>query len=147
MPKNKIGLKFDGWEKLMANIDKMAGMTAMQEVTKSALKATKSYVNSNVMKIMAKSNLPAKGKYSAGLTLDSLDNDFVVAWSGYTAEIAIGFDFDVSGLRSIFLMYGTPKMKPVAGLKNAIYGNKTKKEISKIQSEAVNKYITRHMGG
>jgi hypothetical protein len=44
-------------------------------------------------------------------------------------------------------MHGTPKMAPVAGLKDAIYGAKTQKQIAKLQAEAVNKVVERIMGG
>jgi hypothetical protein len=70
-----------------------------------------------------------------------------VSWEGMTGSIKVGFDFKKSGVKSIFLMYGTPKMPPVAGLKNAIYGAKTKKEIGRLQAEALNKVIKRVMEG
>ena len=45
------------------------------------------------------------------------------------------------------MMYGTPKMKPVSGLKVAIYGAKTKREVAAIQKEALNNVIRRIMEG
>ena len=62
-----------------------------------------------------------------------------------SGAIKVGFDFSESGSTSIFLMYGTPKMRPVAGLKAAIYGSKTKKEIAEIQQREVNEVIRRIM--
>ena len=64
-----------------------------------------------------------------------------------TGEIKIGFDFSKSGLKSIFLMYGTPKMKPVSGLKSAIYGSKTQKEIAEIQEKVLSNHINKVMEG
>ena len=91
--------------------------------------------------------LPAGGKYSTGDTKKSIDKDMTVEWSATTGEINVGFDFSESGMTSIYLMYGTPKMDPVSGLKNAIYGAKTKKEIATIQEETISKVIKRIMEG
>lgn len=148
MAKNKIGLQFTGWKELVSNIEKTADEAAMKEAVEGSLKATKGIVNSKVKKAMSKSNLPAKGKYSrVPHVIDSLDQSFDIIWSGYTGSINVGFDIEGKGLVSVFLMYGTPKMKPVNELRDAFYGKKTKKEIREIQKEAINKYIQRKLGG
>lgn len=145
MARKKIGLQVAGFEEYMAKLDELGGSQAMKRGVESALKASKQYVNPQIESAM--SRLPAGGKYSTGLTKDSIDKKFDVEWDGMTASIKVGFDFSKSGLRSIFLMYGTPKMSPVSGLKNAIYGGKTQKEIGKIQGEVLNKVIDKFMGG
>lgn len=145
MARNKIGLQFDGWEDYMAKLDKIGGTQAMKRGVEAGLKASKQYVNPQIEKAMA--NLPAGGKYSTGLTKESIDQDMRVDWDGMTGSIKVGFDFKKSGLTSIFLMYGTPRMPPVNGLKAAIYGTKTKKQIKERQAEAVNKVIKRIMEG
>lgn len=147
MARKKIGLQFNGWTETMAKLDKLGGTEAMKKATESALKSSKAYVNPLINKSMATSNLPAKGKYSTGSAKESIDEDMRVEWNGLTAEIKVGFDFKKSGMESIYLMYGTPRMAPVNGLKDAIYGRKTQKAISEIQSEAVNKVIKRTMEG
>jgi hypothetical protein len=93
------------------------------------------------------SSLPAGGKYSTGETKKSIDKSIDVDWQGLTGGVKVGFNFKESGLTSIFLMRGTPRMSPVKGLKNAIYGAKTKKEIAQIQSEKINEIIKRTMEG
>lgn len=143
MARNKIGLKFEGWEEYMAKLDEVGKGEAMKRGVESALKASKAYVNPLIEQAMTK--LPAGGRYSTGDAKKSIDKEMKVEWSGMTGEINVGFDFSESGMKSIFLMYGTPKMKPVSGLKNAIYGAKTKKEIATIQEEAIAKVITRIM--
>lgn len=145
MGRNKIGLKFDGWEEYIAKLDKVGGSNAMKKGVNKALKASKDHVNTQIESAMNK--LPAGGKYSTGATQKSINKDTSVEWSGMTGEIKVGFDFKKSGMKSIFLMYGTPRMKPIAGLKNAIYGSKTKKEITKVQEEEVNKVIREIMEG
>lgn len=145
MARNKIGLQFDGWEETLSKLDRLGGTEAMKKGVEAGLKASKQYVNPQIEAAMGK--LPAGGKYSTGDTKRSLDRDMTVDWSGMTGEIKVGFDFKKSGPVSIFLMYGTPRMKPVSGLKSAIYGTKTKTQIKVLQAEAVNKVITRIMEG
>ena len=145
MARNKIGLQVKGFEEYMAKLDEVGGSQAMRRGVESALKASKQYVNPLIESAMTK--LPAGGRYSTGDTKKSIDRDMTVDWQGMTGSIKVGFDFKKSGLTSIFLMYGTPKMPPVAGLKAAIYGTKTQKEIAKLQGEALDKVIKRIMEG
>ena len=145
MARNKIGLHFDGWEEYMAKLDEIGSGEAMKRGVEEALKASKEYVNSVLEQKVTEAKLPAKGKYSTGETKRSLDSGMEVEWSAMTGEIKVGFDMKKSGLTSIFLMYGTPRMKPVAGLKSAIYGTKTKKAIQSIQEEAMKKVIDQIM--
>lgn len=147
MARNKIGLKVEGIEEYMAKLDQLGGTELMKRATEGALKSSKQYVNPKIHAKMGSSNLPAGGKYSKGGTKRSIDNDMGVDWEGLTGSIKIGFDFNQSGAKSIFLMYGTPRMHPVAGLKATIYGGATKKEIAKIQEEAINKVIQKTLGG
>lgn len=139
MARNRIGLQVEGFEEYMAKLDEVGGMVAMRRGVEEALKESKKYVNPLIEKAMTK--LPAGGRYSTGDTKRSLDKDMSVEWQGATASIKVGFDFSESGLKSIFLMYGTPRMKPVTGLKAAVYGAKTKKEIAAIQGAALDKVI------
>lgn len=145
MARNKIGLQFDGWTDYMARLDEIGGSQAMKRGVEAGLRASKQSVNPGIRAALSK--LPANGKYSTGRTIQSIDNDMNVDWHGLNGEIKVGFDFSKSGPVSIFLMYGTPRMSPVSGLKNAIYGTKTKKQIKAIQEEAVGKVIKRIMEG
>ena len=145
MARKKIGLQFNGWEDYIAKLDELGGSKAMKKGVEEALIESKKHVNPLIEKSMGK--LPAGGKYSTGGTKESIDNGNKVEWSGMTGEIKVGFDFSKSGLKSIFLMYGTPKMKPVTGLKSAIYGNKTQKEIAEIQEKVLSEAIKKVMEG
>lgn len=145
MARKKIGLQVEGIDEYMAKLDQVGGSQAMKRGVESALKASKAYVNPKIEASMAK--LPAGGRYSTGDTKKSIDKDMSVDWEGMTASIKVGFDFSKSGLTSIYLMYGTPKMSPVSGLKAAIYGAKAKKEIARVQGEALDKVIKRIMEG
>ena len=145
MARNKIGLQFNGWEDYMAKLDELGGSQAMKKGVNEALIESKKHVNPLIEKSMGK--LPAGGRYSTGDTKESIDDEMKVEWEGLTGTIKVGFDFSKSGLKSIFLMYGTPKMKPVSGLKSAIYGSKTKKEIAEIQEKVLSDHIKKFMEG
>ena len=145
MARNKIGLQVKGFEEYMAKLDKLGGSKAMKQGVESALKSSKEYVTPLIESAM--DNLPAMGKYSTGDTKESIDKGTDVEWNGMTASIKVGFDFKKSGLKSIYLMYGTPKMPKVNGLYDAIYGSKTQKQIGKIQAETLAKVIDEYMEG
>lgn len=139
----KIGLQVKELDYYMAKLDELGNGKAMKRGVEAALKASKQHVNPLIEQAMTK--LPAGGRYSTGDTKKSIDKDLAVEWQGMTGSIKVGFDFKKSGMKSIFLMYGTPRMSPVAGLKNAIYGTKTQKEIAAIQEEELQKVILRIM--
>lgn len=143
--KNRIGLQVEGFEDYMAKLDEVGGTAAMRRGVEEALKDSKKYVNPLIEKAITK--LPAGGRYSTGRTKESIDDSMSVEWQGATASIKVGFDFSKSGVTSVFLMYGTPKMSPVNGLKAAVYGAKTKKEIAVIQAEALDRVIKEIMEG
>lgn len=147
MARKRFGLQFEGWEELMANLDEVGGTSAMKSGVENALVKSKEYVDEKIEDKMRNSNLPRKGEYSTGKTKASIDKSKNVEWDGMKASIKIGFDMKENGLTSIFLIYGTPKMAPVKGLKSAIYGSKTRKEIASIQEEEITKEIQRIMGG
>lgn len=147
MARNKIGLHVDGLDEYMSKLDELGGGTAMKRGIEAALKSSKQYVNPLITAAMSSGNLPAQGKYSTGDTKESIDTDMSVEWEGMTGSIKVGFDFSKSGLKSIFLMYGTPQHNPVAGLKASIYGGKTKKYVRELQAEELDKVIKRVMGG
>lgn len=145
MARARIGLQFDGWTEYIDKLDKIAGTHGMKKGVEAGLIASKKHVTPKIEQAM--SHLPAGGKYSTGRTKKSIDDSNDITWSAMTGEIKVGFDFDKSGVTSIFLMYGTPRMRPVKGLKDAIYGRKTQKELAEIQEKEVMKVIRDIMGG
>ena len=136
---NKVTLEFDGLDEMLKDLENFDG--AVKKATETALQETAKQTQQKIDKIFIKSNMPAKGKYATGRTKRSILHNSKVYWEGTVASIDIGFDFDKSGLISVFLMYGTPKMKPVKGLKATIYGKKAKEERTKIQKDVFNKFI------
>lgn len=146
MAKTKIGMQFKGFEELAARIDKLAGTDGLKRAVEAGLKSSKQFVNGEITKAMQPSKLPAKGQYSTGDTLKTLNKDFAVDWQGSQASVKVGFDITGNGLTSIFLMYGTPRMNPDNDLYNAVYGKATQRQIKKLQETAVNEVIKRIMG-
>lgn len=138
MPKNKIGLKFDGMEELIEEFERLDG--DLKKATENALKASKQIVTPNVQSAIARHK-------RSGATEKSLDKNMQVEWEGATASIDIGFHIRQGGLPSIFLMYGTPRMKKDTQLYDAVYGSKLKKQIAETQKEVFQKMIARRMGG
>lgn len=147
MPKNRIEADWSAFDKYLEQLKKVGDSEQVKTGVEDALKDSKEYVNETLVKKMEKKNLPARGEYSTGNTKESIDKGMDVDWKMQEASIEVGFDFQKSGLTSIFLMYGTPKMSPVRGLKNAIYGTKAQKEITEIQGKALDDAIKKIMGG
>lgn len=144
MARNRISLSFKGFEELAEKLDKAGG--DLKKVTEKALVAGKNVVMDNLDNEVKNSNFPAKGKYSTGLTEKSIDRSETVEWNGTKASIKVGFDFKISGLRTIFLMYGTPRMNKSQKIYNAVYGAKTKKQVAEIQKEIFESEIKKIIG-
>lgn len=148
MAKNKLSLKFEGIDDLMDKLDKIGGTQAMKQATEQALIESQKYIAPKVEKALQKNNLPRKGKYGDAQDLrDAIVKDEKVTWEGLTASINVGIDFSTTGMKQIYLMHGTKKMKPVRGLKSAICGSKSKKEVEEIQRDTINKAIKKIMEG
>lgn len=125
MAKNKMGLQFTGFEEMIERLEKANG--DVKKVTEEALKESQ--------KIVAKNSHDVMGKHHrSGRTETSIVEDGKVEWSGLTASIGVGFDIKGGGLASIFLMYGTPRMKKDQKVYNAVYSKKTQDEIARVQA-------------
>lgn len=146
--KNKITLNFDGLEEMIKQLDAVEG--DLRIVTEKALIASKERVTEELRRVTVPANFPAGGKYSTSRTASSIDESKSVSWEGTTASIPVGFDLNISGLTSIFLIRGTPHHKPpmkqVRPMYNAIYGAKIKKEVQEIQRRVFADEIKKKMG-
>lgn len=136
MPKNRLSLDFEGFTEVLNKLEKIGKDS--NHTAETALIESKHYVHRNLESSMAVHN-------RTGQTERSLHYQDKVEWTGNIAEMGVGFDISEGGLPSIFLMYGTPKMSPDKKLYNAIFGNKTRKEISQIQEEIFRNYLRKVM--
>ena len=140
MSKNKITIQTD-LERLIKNLEN-AGANVNKSIEELE-KASKKVVTDNLIKDTIKANYPAHGRYSAGELAKSIDQDYNVKWTSNVAEISVGYNMKKSGLTSIMLLYGTPRMKKSTKLYNDIYGKKTRDKIAEIQQETLNKILER----
>ena len=143
--KNRVGIMFIGFADLTTKLEKIGGN--LKQTTETALVKSKAVVTVNLVKATKKANYPVQGKYSSGDLRHSIDTDKQVNWSGTVGEIHVGFDFAKSGLTSIMIMYGTPRMNKVQSIYDAVYGNKTKKQVRKVQEEIFTDAIKKKMEG
>lgn len=143
--KNRVGIMFIGFADLTTKLEKIGG--DMKKTTETALVKSKAVVTVNLVKVTKKANYPAQGKYSSGDLRHSVDTEKQVNWSGTVGEIHVGFDFAKSGLTSIMIMYGTPRMNKVQSIYDAIYSRKTKFQIWDIQQEVFAEEIKKIMEG
>lgn len=134
--KNRIGITFRGFEEYAEKIDRLNG--DLDNTVKKALQASFDHVT-------PKAETAINRHVQTGETKRTLKRSETVQWEGRKAYIKVGFEFP-KGLPSIFLMYGTPRMKKDTKLYNAIYGTKTQKEIKQIQKEIFEEEIRRVMG-
>jgi hypothetical protein len=130
---------------MAARLDELQG--DLQRTTEEALIKSKEVVTAKLLEATNKANYPAQGKYSMGRTRQSIDTTQNVTWQGTTAEISVGFDLKKSGLTSIYLMYGTPRMAKVQAIYDAIYGSRVKAEIKRVQKETFDAAIKEKMEG
>lgn len=125
MPKLKI--EFDGFNEVVQRLKDFGA--DVQKTADSALMESKKIVNRNLEAAMQKHNKTHE-------TVNSLDTESKVMWVGDVGTIHVGFNLAKGGVPSIFLMYGTPRMKKDSKLYNAVYGSKVRKEIKKLQEDA-----------
>lgn len=121
----KMKLQVEGLDSLTKRLKDLG--VDVKSVSEDALIKTHRIVTDKAFSEMVKHN--KTGKTQASLNLKP-----TVTWAGTWASVEVGFDIDNGGLPSIFLMYGTPKMKKDQKLYNAFYGKNTQKEIVETQS-------------
>lgn len=141
----KMKLQIPDFNALAKQIEDVGG--SVKNASEDALKETHRIVTEKIEQTMVSSNMPAQGKYWTGRTLNSIVRQPTIIWNGTKASVDVGFDIENGGLTSIFLMYGTPRMKPVPGLYDAIYGKATQTEIIDAQTRILHEAIYEAMGG
>lgn len=160
MARKLFNINLKEFNELLTELDGLGG--EMKPVVTEALEAAAKTVEQDTIKAMAKSNLPAGGKYSRNpsQTMQSIVKNARVEWSGTIAEIGLGFDFDKPGAGGFLItgyyrsseINGTARMAPNVELQR-IYGgwakahNRYKKEIQEEMAKAVKKAIDKKLGG
>lgn len=129
----KIGLEFKGFDEVLKKLNALNADT--KSIAEEALKKTYEIVTQKAEDAIAKSNLPAGGKFSSGATAASIKRDPQITWNGSEGSVAVGFDIKKGGLPSIFMMYGTPRYMKVQAVYDAFYGTQTEGEVLNAQKE------------
>lgn len=137
MAKKKNGFDTTALKKYADQLESAGTVSAIKRAVEGGALATKNEVNAEVTAAMQSGNLPAGGKYSTGETMKHLDKEMHVEWAGNTATLKLGFHLEGTGLTSIFLMYGTPKMAPASGLREALKEHPRKISRKKMQEVCV----------
>ena len=121
---NKTRIEFDGFEELLERLKKVEG--DIKGTTNKALKETHKIITEKAEAAI----IPHK---ETGATEKSLKREAKIEWSGTLASVETGFSISKGGLASIFLMYGTPRMKKDQAMYNAFWSKKTQDEVREKQ--------------
>lgn len=130
MGRNKAGLNLAELERMAAKWEDAGGK--LKDLAENCLKAAQKAVTPAIKEDMKKHR-------RTGKTESSIVEKSEVNWEGTRAEIDIGFKISKGGLPSIFLMYGTPRMKKDTRLYGDVIGTRAKKKIQQAQQEAFQK--------
>ena len=134
----KFELNFDGIEILSKRFEDMGG--DLKKLADKALKETHAHITPKIEQAMSSSKFNFN---HTGDTKGSLQHKSRIEWVGNVASVGVGYDIKRGGLPSIFLMHGTPTITPDRNLYNAVFSNKTKKEVQELQQDIFMKAITK----
>lgn len=142
--KQMISIDFKNFSDYAEKIDKL-GLN-LKSVFSKAMEEAAEKVQQDTIAAIQPVNLPDKGRYSTGDTLNSVIRDPKTKWEGSVGEIPIGFDKTKPGAGG-WLITGTPKMRPDYALEK-IYGTKRyESELKKTIEKALQREIDKIMGG
>lgn len=131
--KSRFAFRFDEVLDLAARIEKAGGN--IQQAADKALRDTHDYITSQLSTGISR-------HVETGATEGSLVRSPKVEWiTPLKAQVNIGFDLPGGGWPSIFLMWGTPKMAPDVKLRKAAFGPAVKREVARIQREALEAFL------
>jgi len=123
---SKMKLEFDGFDEVL---NKLYTLEAdVPKVVEKALIKTHEIVTNKAKAAI----MPHK---QTGDTEKSLLTEPKTHVFNTYGMVYVGFDISNGGLPSIFLMFGTPKIKKDQKLWDAFWGKQTKDEVSKAQEE------------
>lgn len=131
--KNKVWFDISGFTELAERFNGLYKKT--DKIAKECLIATHKNVTEKISKDIDRHTV-------TGETRKSLYREPVITKEGHDFySVNVGFDISDGGLASIFLMYGTPRMKPDRKFRSDLYGSKTKQENFEIQNKIFQKYV------
>lgn len=137
MAKNKMTIDFKGFQEMFEKLDRLEADT--KRISEKALQKSYDIVTPAIDQAI-------KPHYLTGQTEKSLAKNEKVEWEGMTAYIRVGFNISNGGLPSVFMMFGTPRIKPDKKLYDSIWGASTKKKVRQIQEEIFKEELKKVLG-
>lgn len=147
MAKNKMTVDFSGVDSYIQRLQKFPG--AAEKAITAALKETQDFIADKAAASIAPHN-------KTGAVAGAILRDGDVVWAMDTASIAVGYEIkdsegNLTGLPSIFLMYGTEvggqtNIEADKSMYMAIYGSATRQEARRLQEQAFDKVLDEVMG-
>ena len=137
---NKFTFDTSGFDEMIRKYERAGG--DLKEIVEKSLKLASEKITKDTEEGMQKANLPAHGKYSTGKTADTIVRNPEVNWTGTTASIGVGFDFNKPSAAG-YLITGTPRMKRDKKLfeiyRSKKYRERLKEEINAFVGEELKK--------
>ncbi len=134
---SKTRIEFDGFEEAISRLTKLNGN--VKNISEKALKKTHKIITQKAEDAITPHNQTHQ-------TEKSLRKEAEIEWTGTVASIKTGFSISEGGLASIFLMYGTPRMKKDQKMYNAFWSKSTQQEVAEAQKEIFYNEIRRLNG-
>jgi hypothetical protein len=139
-----ISIDFKNFSYYAEKFDKLGAN--LKSVFSKAMEEAAEKVQQDTIAAIQPVNLPGKGRYSTGDTLNTVIRDPKTKWEGSVGEIPLGFDKTKPGAGG-WLITGTPKMRPDYALEK-IYGTKRyESELKKTIEKALQREIDKITGG
>ena len=142
--RNQFGLDFSQFEELAEELDGLG--KDLQEIFDDVMEQTAENVQFDVNEAMDAKNLPAKGQYSRGITIKTIDKNPKPKWSGTIGTVGYGFDKTKPNAGS-WLITGTPRMQPNYKLEDIFVRKTYKKGLVKDIMEYLMDVLEDAMGG
>lgn len=144
MARRKIKWDTSCFENLITQLDEVKG--DLKGFVEDTLIAVGEQIGVDTKEAMKDAYLPAKGKFSQDITIESVIINPEVEWDALTASINAGFDYGRDGVGGI-LITGTPRMQPDQKLVEIFCRKKYWQEVNKMVSTIFDTYFEEAMEG
>lgn len=146
MGRNTLRMDFSGFNELITKFDELNN-GGIEEIVTKALQMAADRVTEDTFDALKKENLPAKGDYSFGDTVESVVAHPKVVSDGAVISVSVGFDYSKPGAGG-YLIKGSPRHRKAAKL-NMVYTGKgyMKNHVKKPMEDMIQAEIAKKMEG
>lgn len=138
MARNTLKLSTSGLEEYLKKLHHVGGN--VQQAVADALEQSSETIKEDTEEALSATFLPRQGKFSHGLTKESVIQDTTVRWEGLVAWVPVGFDFSDPGAGG-YLITGTPRMNPDKKLHQMYKQRRYMNQIQKDMLAVIEDYI------